>query len=107
MDVKVPGANGNFIRIVDVWAGFATVTLAEAVVVHAVVFGLLFLLLSMADDSQALLHRPTERTNTNGVDTRAQPLLSPKMMYTRLTKNKPHHSSFLLNTNTFTLKYEI
>lgn len=65
--VNIPGANGNFIRIMDVRAGCATVTLAKAVVVHAVVFGLLFLLPSLTNDGQALLHRPAERTNTNGL----------------------------------------
>lgn len=76
MDVKVPGANGNFIWVMDVGTGSATVTLAEAVVVHAVIFGLLFLLSSLADDGQTLLHRPTERTITNGFNAGAQPFLS-------------------------------
>lgn len=74
--VKVPGANSNFFRIMDVRAGGATVTLAKAVVVHAVVFGLLFLLLSLANDGQTLLHRPTERTNTNRLKTGARPSLN-------------------------------
>lgn len=74
--VNVPGANGNFIWIMDVGAGWATVTLAKAVEVHAVLFGLLFLLPSLANDGQTLLHRPTERANTNGFNTGSQPLLT-------------------------------
>lgn len=73
--VKVPGAYGHFIRVVDVGAGCTTVTLAKAVVVHAVVFGLLFLLPSLTYNGQTLLHRPAERTHTNRLNAGAQLLL--------------------------------
>lgn len=42
----------------DVRAAFTTVTLAEAVVIHAVLSLLLFLLLCLPDDSQASLDGP-------------------------------------------------
>ena len=44
----------------DVGAAVAAVTLAEAVVVHAVVARLLFLAVGVPDDGQAALHRPAE-----------------------------------------------
>lgn len=44
----LPGADGNLVWVVDVGTAVATVTLAEAVVVHAVLL-LLLLLMSMSD----------------------------------------------------------
>lgn len=40
----VPGADGHFVRVVDVGASVTMVTLAESVIVHAILLGLLFLL---------------------------------------------------------------
>ena len=45
----LPGTDSHLIRIVDVGAGVATVTLAKAVVVHTVLL-LGLLLTSMPDD---------------------------------------------------------
>lgn len=44
---SVPGADGHFVRVMDVGASVAMVTLAESVIVHAVLLGLLFLLLGL------------------------------------------------------------
>jgi hypothetical protein len=45
----LPGTDGNFIRIMDIGAGVATVTLSKAVEVHAVLL-LGLLLTSVPDD---------------------------------------------------------
>lgn len=54
-----PGTNSHLIRIMNVGAAAAAVALAEAVVVHTILFGLLFFLMSLSDDGQTSLHRPT------------------------------------------------
>lgn len=53
-----PGAHGHLLRVMDVGAAFATVTSAKAVVIHAVLSFLLFLLLRLPDDSQTPLDGP-------------------------------------------------
>jgi len=50
----LPGADGNLVRVVDVGTAVAAVTLAEAVVVHAVLL-LLLLLMSLPDYGKAAL----------------------------------------------------
>lgn len=45
---SLPGANSHFVWVMDVWTAAATVTLAKAVVVHAVL-PLLLLLTSVSD----------------------------------------------------------
>lgn len=47
----VPGADRNLVGVVDVGAGVPMVTFAEAVVVHAVLLGLLFFLMGLSDYS--------------------------------------------------------
>lgn len=51
----IPGADGHLLWIMDVGAALATITLAEAVVVHTI-FLLLFLLLGLTDDGQTPLN---------------------------------------------------
>lgn len=53
---RLPGANGNLVWVVDVGAAVATVALAKAVVVHAVLL-LLLLLTSVSDYGKAPLDR--------------------------------------------------
>ena len=60
------GAHGHLLRVMDVGAAFATVTPAKAVVVHAVLSLLLFLLLRLPDDSQAPLDGPAGQGTTAG-----------------------------------------
>ena len=56
----------------DVGAAVAAVTLAEAVVVHAVVARLLFLAVGVPDDGQTALHRPAaKKRELRGSGTRA------------------------------------
>lgn len=50
-----PGADGHFLRIMDVGAALPAITLAKAVVVHTV-FLLLFLLLGLTNDGQTSLN---------------------------------------------------
>lgn len=50
----LPGADGHLVWVVDVGTAVATVTLAEAVVVHAVLL-LLLLLASVSDNGKAPL----------------------------------------------------
>lgn len=45
---SVPGADGHFVRVMDVGASITMVALAESVIVHAVLLGLLFLLPGMS-----------------------------------------------------------
>ena len=54
VNCSLPGADGNLVRVVDVGTAVATVTLAEAVVVHAVLLRLL-LLTSISDYGNASL----------------------------------------------------
>lgn len=58
------GAHGHLLRVMDVRAAFTTVTLAKAVVIHAVLSLLLFLLLCLSDDSQASLDGPAGQGTT-------------------------------------------
>lgn len=60
------GAHGHLLRVMDVGAAFATVTPAKAVVVHAVLSFLLFLLLRLPDDSQTPLDGPAGQGTTAG-----------------------------------------
>lgn len=55
---RAPGAHGHLLGVMDVGAAFTTVTPAKAVVIHAVLSLLLFLLLRLPDDSQAPLDGP-------------------------------------------------
>lgn len=52
----LPGANSHFVGVVDVWTAVSTVTLAKAVVVHAVLPRLL-LLASVSYDGETPLDR--------------------------------------------------
>lgn len=52
--LKLPGADGHLVWVVDVGTTVATVTLAEAVIVHAVLLRLL-LLTGVSDDGKAPL----------------------------------------------------
>lgn len=52
--LKLPGADGHLVWVVDVGTAVATITLAEAVVVHAVLLWLL-LLTGVSDDGKAPL----------------------------------------------------
>lgn len=58
------GAHGHLLRVVDIRAALATVTPAEAVVVHAVLSFLLSLLLRLPDDGQASLDGPAGQGTT-------------------------------------------
>lgn len=58
------GAHGNLLRVMDIGAALATVTPAKAVVVHAVLSLLLFLLLRLPDDGQASLDGPAGQGTT-------------------------------------------
>lgn len=53
---SLPGAHCHLVWVMDVGTGVATVTHAEAVVIHAVLFQLL-LLARVPDDGQASLDR--------------------------------------------------
>lgn len=55
---RAPGAHSHLLGVMDVGAAFTTVTPAKAVVIHAVLSLLLFLLLRLPDDSQAPLDGP-------------------------------------------------
>ena len=57
---SLPGADRHLVRVVDVRAAVAAVTLAKAVVVHAVVAWLLLLAVGVPDDGQTALHRSAE-----------------------------------------------
>lgn len=46
-----PGADGHFVRVMDVGASVTMVALAKSVIVHTVLFGLLFLLFGLSNYS--------------------------------------------------------
>lgn len=52
--VKLPGADSHLVGIMDIGAAGATVAFAKAIVVHAVLLGLL-LLLGLSDDGETPL----------------------------------------------------
>lgn len=60
-----PGADSHLVWIMDIGAAGATVALAKAVVVHAVLLGLL-LLLGLPDDGQAALDRAAGQMTSGG-----------------------------------------
>lgn len=45
---SLPGADGHFVRVMDVGASVTMVALAESIIVHAVLLGLLFLLFGLS-----------------------------------------------------------
>lgn len=76
----LPGADGDLVRVMDVGTAVATVTLAEAVVVHAVLL-LLLLLMSVSDYGEAALDCPAcfrKQTNHRYPHTNSRQLVVTK-----------------------------